>query len=169
MSRKEQGSSKQSGDAFLDMFGHVLSDEHDAFTDEEDQDVQTPEQLLVNSGSVIQATDTDTNKEDKQPAAYLLEHLLETAYLQLEHAKKMDAEKLKEATHRRQDLLFQLDLEAPHTKPTAYLKELQTEIAKVDERLMAVLELVNNACQIANPSKTPETYTAKGTISGYKI
>jgi len=167
MSRKEQGSSKQSGDAFLDMFGHVLSDEHDAFTDQEEQGVQTPEQLLMNDESVVQVT--DTSKEDKQPAAYLLEHLLETAYLQLEHAKKMDAEKLKEATHRRQDLLFQLDLEAPHTKPTAYLKELQTEIAKVDERLMAVLELVNNACQIANPSKTPETYTAKGTISGYKI
>ena len=37
------------------------------------------------------------------------------------------------------------------------------------DRLMAVLEVVNEACRIANPSKTPETYTAKGTISGYKI
>jgi hypothetical protein len=167
MSRKEQGLSKKSGDAFLDMFGHVLSNEHDEFNDLDDNDVEMTEQPLVKSDAVGQVDSVD--KEEKQPAAYLLERLLETAYIQLEHAKKMDAEKLKEATHRRQDLLFQLDLEAPHTKPTAYLKELQTEIAKVDERLMAVLELVNNACQIANPSKTPETYTSKGTISGYKI
>ena len=34
--------------------------------------------------------------EEKQPAEYLLEHLLETIHVQLEYAKKMDAEKLKE-------------------------------------------------------------------------
>ena len=48
-------------------------------------------------------------------------------------------------------------------------KRQQQEIVKVDDRLMAVLEVVNEACRIANPSKTAETYTAKGTISGYKI
>ena len=46
----------------------------------------------------------------------LLEHLLETIHVQLEHAKKMDAEKLKEATNRRQDLLFQLELEIIHAQ-----------------------------------------------------
>ena len=107
--------------------------------------------------------------QDKQPAEYLLEHLLETIYIQLEYAKKMDAERLKEATDRRQDLLFQLELEIVHAEKTDHLVELQQEIAKVDDRLMAVLEVVNEACRIANPSKTPETYTAKGTISGYKI
>ena len=107
--------------------------------------------------------------QDKQPAEYLLEHLLETAHIQLEFAKKMDAEKLKEATDRRQDLLFQLELEIIHAQETEYLMELKQEITKVDDRLMSVLEVVNDACRIANPSKTPETYTSKGTISGYKI
>jgi len=104
-----------------------------------------------------------------QPAEFLLENLLETAYLQLEYAKKMDADRLSEATNRRQDLLFQLDLEVPHTIKTEYLVELQIELAQVDERLMAVLEVVNDACRIANPSKSPDTYTAKGRISGYKV
>ena len=107
--------------------------------------------------------------QEKQPAEYLLEHLLETIYIQLEYAKKMDADRLKEATDRRQDLLFQLELEIIHAQKTEYLVELQQEITKVDDRLMAVLEVVNEACRIANPSKTPETYTVKGTISGYKI
>ena len=33
--------------------------------------------------------------EEKQPSEYLLEHLLETIQVQLEYAKKMDADKLK--------------------------------------------------------------------------
>ena len=107
--------------------------------------------------------------QEKQPAEYLLEHLLEIIHIQLEHAKKMDADQLKEATARRQDLLFQLELEIIHAQKTEYLAELQQEIVNVDDRLMAVLEVVNEACRIANPSKSPETYTAKGTISGYKI
>lgn len=113
---------------------------------------------------------TDLNEHrEKQPAEYLLEHLLETINLQLEYAKKMDADKLKDATNRRQDLLFQLELEVVQTERTDYLVELQQEIEKMDDRLMAVLEVVNDACKIANPSKSPETYTSKGTISGYKI
>ena len=107
--------------------------------------------------------------EEKQPSEYLLEHLLETIQVQLEYAKKMDADKLKEATNRRQDLLFQLELEIINAQKTDYLIELQRKITQVDERLMAVLEVINEACRIANPSKTPETYTSKGTISGYKI
>lgn len=112
-----------------------------------------------------------SNQENKaqQPAEHLLEHLLETIHIQLKYAKKMDAEGLKEATGRRQDLLFQLELEVVHAERTEYLVELQQEVTKIDDRLMAVLEVVNEACRIANPSKTPETYTAKGTISGYKI
>ena len=116
----------------------------------------------------MESTGTN-NHTEKQPAEYLLEHLLETIHLQLEFAKKMDADKLKEATNRRQDLLFQLELEVVHTERTDYLVELQEEISKMDDRLMAVLEVVNEACKIANPSKSPETYTSKGTISGYKI
>lgn len=118
--------------------------------------------------SAMGTTDLNEHRE-KQPAEYLLEHLLETVHLQLEYAKKMDADKLKDATNRRQDLLFQLELEVVHTERTDYLVELQQEIEKMDDRLMAVLEVVNDACKIANPSKSPETYTSKGTISGYKI
>ena len=75
MSRKEQGLSKKSGDAFLDMFGHVLSNEHDEFNDVEDNDVEMTAQPPVNSDAMGQVDSVD--KEEKQPAAYILEHLLE--------------------------------------------------------------------------------------------
>ena len=68
--------------------------------------------------------------QDKQPAEYLLEHLLETIHIQLEHAKKMDAERLKEATDRRQDLLFQLELEIVHAQDR-YLIELQQKLQRL--------------------------------------
>lgn len=115
------------------------------------------------------SSESSTENVEKQPAEYLLEHLLETVYNQLSCAKNMDADGLQEATYRRQDLLFQLDLEVPHTQKTDYLDKIQKEIATMDERLMAVLEVVNDACRIANPSKSPDTYTSKGTILGYKI
>ena len=115
------------------------------------------------------SSESSTENVEKQPAEYLLEHLLETVHNQLGCAKKMDVDGLQEATYRRQDLLFQLDLEVPHTQKTDYLDKIQKEIATMDERLMAVLEVVNDACRIANPSKSPDTYTSKGTISGYKI
>ena len=123
------------------------------------------EDIGLSTGSSVLSTEN----VEKQPAEYLLENLLETVYRQLGCAKSMDADGLQEATHRRQDLLFQLDLEVPHVQKTEYLEELQKEIATMDERLMAVLEVVNDACRIANPSKSADTYTSKGTISGYKI
>ena len=132
------------------------------------KDVSPPNRSSVSSVSSVSSTSSPESVE-KQPAEYLLEKLFETVYHQLGCAKEMDVDGLQESTHRRQDLLFQLDLEVPHTQKTDYLEELQQAIAAMDERLMVVLEVVNDACRITNPSKSPDTYTSKGTISGYKI
>ena len=106
---------------------------------------------------------------DKQPAEHLLEHLLSTIEHQLTAAKKMDVDELQVATERRQDLLFQLEMEIGMVEKTERIEELQTEIQHLDERLMAVLEIVNQACRLANPSKSATVYDAKGSISGYKV
>ena len=91
--------------------------------------------------------------QEKQPAEYLLEHLLETIHIQLEYAKKMDADRLKEATDRRQDLLFQLELRNHSRTEDRVFGRTAARNVKIDDRLMAVLEVVNEACRIANPSK----------------
>ena len=106
---------------------------------------------------------------DKQPAEHLLEHLRSTVEHQLTAAKKMDIENLQVATERRQDLLFQLEMEVGLVQETERVQKLQLEIQNLDERLMAVLEIVNNACRLANPSKSATVYDAKGSISGYKV
>ena len=106
---------------------------------------------------------------EKQPAEYLLEHLVTTIQEQLDAAKKMDSDRLQLATERRQDLLFQLEVECGFVNPTDSIIELQSAIQILDDRLMAVLEVVNDACRTVNPSKSAETYTAKGSITGYKV
>lgn len=106
---------------------------------------------------------------EKQPAEHLLEHLAVTIEEQLDAAKKMDVERLQQATERRQDLLFQLEFECGFVTSTDNITALQEAIEVLDSRLMAVLEVVNDACRAVNPSKTAETYNAKGSITGYKI
>jgi hypothetical protein len=108
-------------------------------------------------------------QNDKQPAEFLLEHLVVTIEEQLDAAKKMDADRLQAATERRQDLLFQLEVECGFVTPTDSIVALQDAVQTLDDRLMAVLEVVNDACRSVNPSKTAKTYTAKGSITGYKV
>jgi hypothetical protein len=106
---------------------------------------------------------------DQQPAEHLLENLRLTIESQLVAAKKMDIEALQVATERRQDLLFQLEMEVGLAQKSERVEELQVQIQSLDERLMAVLEIVNQACRLANPSKSATIYDAKGSISGYKV
>ena len=60
-------------------------------------------------------------------------------------------------------------MEVGLVQETERVQKLQLEIQNLDERLMAVLEIVNNACRLANPSKSATVYDAKGSISGYKV
>ena len=75
---------------------------------------------------------------------YLLESLLETIEEQIEAAKKLDTEKLSLATERRQDLLFELEVERNdrYFEPTAELVALKEDIDIADQRLMSILETV---------------------------
>ena len=101
-----------------------------------------------------------------QPAEALLHNILKVAELQLEAAKKMDAELLSEATAKRQDLLFELELEQGHVVQTDDINILREKLEKVDKRLMDVLKIVSDVCQVVNPPKTPTTYGSNGRIKG---
>ena len=75
---------------------------------------------------------------------YLLESLLETIEEQIEAAKKLDTEALTRATERRQDLLFEIEVEQEGEVMEAdeELYELKKQIDIADERLLNILETV---------------------------
>jgi hypothetical protein len=104
-----------------------------------------------------------------QPAEALLHHMVAIAEEQLVAAKKMDAYALENATSRRQDLVFELELERGHIVPSEEITELQEKLENIDKRLMDVLQIVSDACQVLNPPKAPTTYTEKGRIKGYEV
>ena len=104
-----------------------------------------------------------------QPAEALLHNLLLVAEEQLRAAKKMDAYALQEATAKRQDLLFELELEKGHVVKSEEILALQEKLENIDNRLMDVLRIVSDTCQVLNPPKAPTTYTHKGTIKGYEV
>lgn len=104
-----------------------------------------------------------------QPAEALLHNMVLVAEEQLAAARKMDADALTEATNRRQDLLFELELEKGHIEPSEEIKTLQERLENIDKRLMDVLQIVSDTCQVLNPPKAPTVYTQKGKIKGYKV
>lgn len=104
-----------------------------------------------------------------QPAENLLKHLVQTIELQLSAAKKLDAETLQIATEKRQDLLFELELEQGRVQRTEEIEFLLAQVDELDKRLMDVLEIVSDACKAVNPSKSPTTYDNMGKVSGYKL
>jgi hypothetical protein len=75
---------------------------------------------------------------------YLLESLLETIEEQIEAAKKLDTEALGRATERRQDLLFEIEVEQEGRVMEAddELFEIKKLIDIADERLLNILETV---------------------------
>ena len=101
-----------------------------------------------------------------QPAEALLHNILKVAEVQLEAARKMDVEKLTEATARRQDLLFELELENGHVVSTEELDKIREKLELVDRRLMNVLKVVSNVCEVVNPPRSPTTYGSNGRIKG---
>ena len=104
-----------------------------------------------------------------QPAEALLHNMVLIAEEQLKAARKMDAEALQEATAQRQDLLFELELEIGQVVQTEEISALQEKLEKIDKRLMDVLEVISDTCQVLNPPKAPTVYTDKGKIRGYQV
>ena len=101
-----------------------------------------------------------------QPAEALLHNILRIAETQLDAAKQMDVEKLTEATARRQDLLFELELESGHVVSSDELDKLREKLEMVDRRLLDVLKVVSNVCEVVNPPRSPTTYGSNGRIKG---
>ena len=81
-------------------------------------------------------------------------------------SQKIDIKTLQVATERRQDLLFQLEIErASHdVQPTSVLQELSSELQAIDERLMAILGTLSNAAYEAGISRRVTTYSNTGEI-----
>ena len=104
-----------------------------------------------------------------QAAEALLHNMVLVAEEQLRAAKKMDAFALQEATAKRQDLLFELELEKGQVVPSEEITALQEKLENIDKRLMDVLQIVSDTCKVLNPPKAPTTYTQKGRIKGYEV
>ena len=99
-------------------------------------------------------------------AEYLLRRMIEVAEEQVNAAKKIDIKTLQDATERRQDLLFQLEIERESQEiyPTPILQELSSELQAIDERLMAILGTLSNAAYEAGISRRVTTYSNTGEI-----
>ena len=100
------------------------------------------------------------------PAERLMENLVSSIEEQITAAKKLDAERLGEATAYRQDLLFELELERKNNNVvvTEKMKKLQYQISRLDERLMAILSTVNKACEGMKTNTPAKVYGANGRI-----
>ena len=99
-------------------------------------------------------------------AEYLLRRMIEVAEEQVQAAKKIDIQALQVATERRQDLLFQLEIEksSQDVEVTIILQELSSELQAIDERLMAILGTLSNAAYEAGISRRVTTYSSTGKI-----
>ena len=99
-------------------------------------------------------------------AEYLLRRMIEVAEEQVQAAKKIDIQALQLATERRQDLLFQLEIEKSNQEIniTNVLQELSSELQSIDERLMAILGTLSNAAYEAGISRRVTTYSNTGKI-----
>ena len=99
-------------------------------------------------------------------AEYLLRRMLEVAEEQVKAAKKIDIQSLQSATERRQDLLFQLEIEKENhdIDVSSVMQELSSELQAIDERLMAILGTLSNAAYEAGISRRVTTYSNVGKI-----
>jgi len=99
-----------------------------------------------------------------QPAEALLHNMLKVAEVQLKAARKMDNDALTIATAQRQDLLFELELEKGHVIESAEVIILREKLEMVDKRLMDVLKVISNVCQVVSPPNMPTVYGSNGRI-----
>ena len=75
---------------------------------------------------------------------YLFESLLEAIEEQIDAAKKLNTAALVRATERRQDLLFEIEVEqgGRRIEPDEELIDIKQQIEIADERLLNILETV---------------------------
>jgi SpoVK/Ycf46/Vps4 family AAA+-type ATPase len=71
---------------------------------------------------------------------------------------------LGDATARRQDLLFELEVEFDKLAESESLKEKVKEIYELDRRLKEVLSTVSHVCEQVRPRKTPAIYGSNGRL-----
>ena len=97
---------------------------------------------------------------------YLLEELLESIEDQIQAAKKLDIENLTLATQRRQDLIFELEVEhdgQPMDLDDEIL-DLRDQIELADQRLLLILETVVQITKKTQESGSGLVYDKNGTI-----
>ena len=95
---------------------------------------------------------------------YLFESLLETIEEQIDAAKKLDTTALVRATERRQDLLFEIEVEqgGRRIEPDIELIEIKQQIDIADERLINILETVVQITKKVQDDK--RIYSKKGEL-----
>ncbi len=100
------------------------------------------------------------------PLTNMLTELLSIVEEQIEAAKSLDVALLADATERRQDLLFELEVERSNRiiDVSDEALDLKDQIDLADERLLAILETVVNITKAANGELDPQTYSKKGNI-----
>ena len=98
------------------------------------------------------------------PLVHMLEELLSTVEEQIVAAKKLDVELLSEATERRQDLLFELEVERANRviEVSDEALDLKEQIDLADERLIAILETVVNITKKVSGDFNNNVYSKKG-------
>ena len=98
------------------------------------------------------------------PLVNMLKELLSTVEEQIVAAKKLDVELLAEATERRQDLLFELEVERANRiiEVSDDALDLKDQIDLADERLIAILETVVNITKKVRGDFNNNVYSKKG-------
>ncbi|MEC7946594.1 MAG: hypothetical protein VX265_03440 [Myxococcota bacterium] len=105
----------------------------------------------------------------RRDLASILQASIELAEIQLEAARSLDAEGLREATARRQDLVFELerytddDLKRSATDGT---REMAVDLAELDHRLGRILGAALGTFDRLLPEQKASTYAADGRIRG---
>ena len=97
-------------------------------------------------------------------AEQLVAEILTTAQEQLQAAKKFDVIALGDATARRQDLLFELEIEFDKIQKNPDLQERIRELEELDRRLKEVLSTVSHVCEQVRPRKAPSIYGSNGRL-----
>lgn len=103
-----------------------------------------------------------------RPLATVLTETLEAAETQLSAARRLDAERLADATADRQDLHFELELLAGHEPPElddeimGLVQRLQDTDARLSRVLGAAQGVFNQLLQVDEP----QTYGSSGRMRG---
>lgn len=94
----------------------------------------------------------------------LIAEILTAAQEQLQAAKRLDVMALGEATARRQDLLFELEVEFDKLAESDSLRSKIKELQELDRRLKEVLSTVSHVCEQVRPRKAPAIYGSNGRL-----